>query len=72
VRAPGRWRWNSLTLELWRDGKHIATILRHGSRYHYQIALPGRHMIAGWSDSRYAAQREVRRIIREEEALNGH
>jgi hypothetical protein len=67
MRAPGRWRWNSLTLELWRDGKHIATILRRDSRYHYQIALPECRMIAGWSDSRYAAQRKVRQIIREEE-----
>jgi len=67
VRALGRWRWNSLTLELWRDGKQIANVSRIGGRYYYEIALPERRIIVGYADSRYAAQRKVRQIIREEE-----
>ena len=67
MRAPGRWRWDNLTLELWRDGKQIANVSRIGGRYYYEIALPERRMIVGYADSRYAAQRKVRQIIREEE-----
>jgi uncharacterized membrane protein len=68
---PGRWKWggNGLTSELWFAGKQIANVARVNGRYYYEVTVVGAPTITGWADSRYAAQRAVRRALKDAEAI---
>jgi len=60
--APGRWIVRSLTSELRIGGAFVARVYPASDRgYHYEIP----DMTTGWASSRYAAQRAVRKALRE-------
>ena len=67
MRVKGRWKTNSLALELWRDGRQIANVAPACGRYYYEVFLPDTPMRVGWANSRYEAQRAARKAIREME-----